>query len=256
MATRQSVKALNKSASNIAAEATAEKARKAASRKALRDAKKLEAATLAAESKADDIAIAAWNNGTPSHESEMVVDHKQQDAANALATAKADAESTGVPLEQMLADMGIDATGYPVLEIPTLGTPRAPRARSDARSYDGPMLALRQAVKAYVTPQNGNPCNGDALATACGSYDRSIVVKALVAALGLEGNPYLHLNPGQQSMNLRNKARARLTAGTLTMGDISTALNVAYILSPEFAVSKAAAEAKQAALATYQINAK
>ena len=249
MATRQSVKALNKSASNIAAEAAAEKARKAASRKALRDAKKLEAANLAAESKADDIAITAWNNGTPSHESEMVVDHKQQDAANALATAKADAESTGVPLEQMLTDMGIDATGYPVLEIPTLGTPRAPRApraRSDARSYDGPMLALRQAAKAYVTPQNGNPCNGDALATACGSYDRAIVVEALVKALGLEGNPYLHLNPGQQSMNLRNKARARLTTGTLTMGDISTALNVAYILSPEFAASKAAVEAKQA----------
>ena len=40
----------------------------------------------------------------------------------------------------------------------------------------------------------------------------------------LHGNPYAHLNPGQQSMNLRNKARAQLKAGLLKLADVEAAL--------------------------------
>jgi hypothetical protein len=104
-----------------------------------------------------------------------------------------------------------------------------PRAK-----YAGPMLALRAAAKSYTRPANGNPCCGDGLAEACGAYTREVVVKGLIAALNLPGNPYLHLNPGQQSMNLRNKTRQALKAGTVTLEQIESALNVAYITSPEF----------------------
>ena len=100
--------------------------------------------------------------------------------------------------------------------------------------YAGPMLALRAAARSYVKPANGNPCCGDRLAETCGAYTREVVVQGLIAALGLPGNPYLHLNPGQQSMNLRNKARQALKSGAVTIEQIETALNVAYITSPEF----------------------
>ena len=179
---RQSVKALNKTAGEIAANATAEKARKAASRKALKEALK-------------DVTA----NPTEQTEQalvEAVIDHKAQDAANALATAKADAEATGVTLDVMLADMGIDEQGFPVV---------APKGK-----YTGPMLVLRQAAKGYIKTSNGQPCNGDVLALALGSLTREQVVATCIAVLAIPGNPYLHLNPGQQSMNLRNKVRHAL----------------------------------------------
>lgn len=228
-AARQPVKALNKSAADIQANAAAEKARKAASKKALRLARQAEEAAARAAETGSDQAIEEAHRLAMS-----AADHRAEDAANALATAIADAEATGSKLEDMLESMGIDANGYPV----------APVTGSRAK-YDGPMLALRAAAKSYITPANGNQCCGDALATECGAYTREVVVKGLISALGLESNPYAHLNPGQQSMNLRNKARAKLTAGMLTMAEVKTALNVAYILSPEFAAVQA--EARKAA---------
>jgi hypothetical protein len=135
-----------------------------------------------------------------------------QDAANALATAKADAEATGVTLEAMLADMGIDAEGRPV-------------ALDDKTRYQGPMLALVSARKAYVKAANGILCNGDQLANICGKHDRATTVKALIVALKLPGNPYLALNPGQQSMNLRNKARNALKNGVLTLAEVQAAFD-------------------------------
>ena len=89
------------------------------------------------------------------------------------------------------------------------------------------MLALRTAVKKYVVAPNGQPCCGDDLAEICGAYPREAVVAGLVAALGLGSNPYLHLNPGQQSMNLRNKARTALKNGVVTADQIRTALAAA-----------------------------
>lgn len=122
---------------------------------------------------------------------------------------------------------------HPVLTQEIVVQAAKAEAESKAR-YAGPMLALRAAAKSYTKPANGNPCCGDRLAEACGAYTREVVVKGLIAALNLPGNPYLHLNAGQQSMNLRNKTRQALKAGTVTLDQIEQALNVAYITSPEF----------------------
>lgn len=93
--------------------------------------------------------------------------------------------------------------------------------------YTGPMLALRRAVVNYVKAENGQPCCGDDLAQVCGRYTREQVVAGLIVALQLPGNPYAHLNPGQQSMNLRNKARTALKNGTLTTSQIAQVLQSA-----------------------------
>lgn len=195
--TRQPVKALNQTPEQVATAAAAEKARKAASKKALKAL-----------------------NQTPKQAAPVVEPpdaakaRHDQDAANALATAKADAATLGVPLEQMLADMGIDDQGRPL--------------QADKQRYDGPMLALVSARKSYVKAGNGILCNGDQLAVICGAHSRDETVKALGTLLFSKGltaavNPYLSLNPGQQSMNLRNKARHALKAGTITLADVQAA---------------------------------
>jgi len=194
--TRQPVKALNQTTEQVAIAAAADKARKTTSRKALRTATK----------KADEPVVA--------RPEPVVVDHSDQDAANALQTAIADAATLGVPLEQMLADMGIDDQGRPL--------------QTGKQRYDGPMLALVSARKHYAKAANGILCNGDQLATICGAHSRDETVKALGTLLFSKGltaavNPYLSLNPGQQSMNLRNKARHALKAGTITLADVQAA---------------------------------
>ena len=195
--TRQPVKALNQTPEQVATAAAAEKARKAASKKALKAL-----------------------NQTPKQAAPVVEPpdaakaRHDQDAANALQTAIADAATLGVPLEQMLADMGIDDQGRPL--------------QADKQRYDGPMLALVSARKSYVKAGNGILCNGDQLAVICGAHSRDETVKALGTLLFSKGltaavNPYLSLNPGQQSMNLRNKARHALKAGTITLADVQAA---------------------------------
>jgi hypothetical protein len=136
-------------------------------------------------------------------------------AAAALAAAEIDATASGRPLAEVLADMGLNADG----------TIRPPKQR-----YSGPMLALRTAERHYTMAANGQPCNGDELAAACGQYSPETVVKGLIAALGLGYNPYSHLNPGQQSMNLRNKARGALKNGLVQMADIDACLRAASAL--------------------------
>ena len=195
--TRQPVKALNQTPEQVATAAAAEKARKAASKKALKAL-----------------------NQTPKQAAPVVEPpdaakaRHDQDAANALQTAIADAATLGVPLEQMLADMGIDDQGRPL--------------QTDKQRYDGSMLALVSARKSYVKAGNGILCNGDQLAVICGAHSRDETVKALGTLLFSKGltaavNPYLSLNPGQQSMNLRNKARHALKAGTITLADVQAA---------------------------------
>lgn len=205
--TRQPVKALNQTTEQVAAAAAADRARKQASREAAKQAR--EAAKPARE---------AAKPVTPQVDEQAVQARREQDAANALATAVADAEATGVTLEQMLADMGIDDQGRPL--------------QTDKQRYDGPMLALVAARKSYVKAANGILCNGDQLAVICGAHSRDETVKALGRLLFAKGlttavNPYLSLNPGQQSMNLRNKARHALKAGTVTMADVQAAYEYA-----------------------------
>jgi hypothetical protein len=187
--TRQPIKALNKSAETIAVQAKAEKQRKAASKKALK------AATAPKTPKApkpEPIAKPA--------------DAKKAEHAAYVQALRIDAEALGVDPDTYVAEQLAD-------------TPKS--------GYVGPMLALRTAVKKYVVAANGQPCCGDDLASICGAYPREAVVAGLVAALGLGSNPYLHLNPGQQSMNLRNKARTAIKSGVLSADQIRAALAAA-----------------------------
>lgn len=169
---------------------------RAAERKAKREAEKLQAA--------NDRALA---EKLRAEEAEI---RRGQDAANAIEAAKVDAAALGKSVEEVLADMGLDNLGFPL----------APVDAKAKTPYDGPMIALKTARKHYVKGANGIECNGDPLALICSRFTRDETVAALVKALKLPGNPYSHLNPGQQSMNLRNKARAAIKAGTLTMAEV------------------------------------
>lgn len=182
-AARNPVKSLNKDAATVAANAAVEKARKAASRKALRDAKKAAPAPAPAPA---PVARATM---------------KASDSAAYEAAIRADAASLG------LDDAAIDIYVAEHLD-----------ATEKKRKYEGPMLALVAARKSYVKGSNGNPHNGDLIGRAFESLSREEVVQKCIALLGLPGNPYLALNPGQQSMNLRNKLRHALRNGTVTEG--------------------------------------
>lgn len=82
------------------------------------------------------------------------------------------------------------------------------------RTYFGSMLTLADRVKAgaYVKGVNGQLRTDDAVAVALESCKPEAVVTLLLKFLGLAVNPYAHLNIGQQSMNLRNKARGAIRA--------------------------------------------
>lgn len=75
--------------------------------------------------------------------------------------------------------------------------------------YQGSMLRLRErlAEGAYQKAANGQPCCGDQVATLLGALAPAQVIRACIMAMALPSNPYIHLNIGQQSMNLRNKLR-------------------------------------------------
>lgn len=91
--------------------------------------------------------------------------------------------------------------------------------------YTGPMLALRERAKrgVYQKAANGQPSCGDEVAQILGALVPIQVIRACIIALNLEGNPYLHLNIGQQSMNLRNKLRGALIRGEFGMGVVREA---------------------------------
>lgn len=213
-ARRQPVKAIAKTPDEVAANAKADRQRKAASKKALKaEEARLaaivaeDAARIEAEKRAQEVALYA------AAENARAEEYRQ----NALKTAAIDADATGQDVAVILAAMGLDEEGRP-LDLPKTG-------------YTGPMLALRRAVVNYVKAENGRPCCGDELATLCGRYSRETVVVGLIRAMGLPGNPYAHLNPGQQSMNLRNKARAALKNGLLEIAKVEAALVAANEVS-------------------------
>lgn len=207
--TRQPVKALNKSPAEIARDAQAEKDRKAASRKTLREAKKAEkeAAKAASQPEPPKPATPAPSLG------EQIAKHDAEKAAF-RAALEIDAR----------AELGDDASPEAVakyvaeqMEVP-----------EDKHRYSGPMLALVHARKSYVAAANGVLCNGDAFAIFVGRYTREQVVTSLGKMLHAKGliaspNPYAALNPGQQSMNLRNKTRHHLKNGDIKTADLEAA---------------------------------
>jgi hypothetical protein len=116
----------------------------------------------------------------------------------------------------------VETRAEPVYDDDADLQPAAPESKA---KYSGPMLALRAAAKNYHRGSNGNPHCGDVLASALSGLDREQVVEVLIYALQLEGNPYAHLNAGQQSMNLRNRARQAMKKGSLQTADIELAVH-------------------------------
>lgn len=190
--TRAPIKAINKSTASVAAGAAADKARKAASKKAL--AESLKPAP------------------KPKAEPKVKTAEQQQAEHEAyLAALRVDAEA-----------LGVDPEAYIAAQLGDVKT-----TKTEA-SYFGPMSVLRDAAKHYVTGKNGNPHCNDAMAQLLDGLERPEVVTVLIAAMKLDGNPYTHLNPGQQSMNLRNKARGQMKAGLLKPEDIQAAIKALH----------------------------
>lgn len=190
---RQPIKALAHTAEQIAASAKADAERKAASKARVKAAAKAKPEPETAKPET-----------------------AEQIAAKAAAKAAADHEAYLAALRIDAAALGVDPDAYIAEQLQPVKV-----------RYAGPMLALRRAVGGYVKAQNGQPCCGDTLAVLCGQYTREAVVAGLIAALKLDSNPYAHLNPGQQSMNLRNKARTALRDGFLQLADVATCLKAA-----------------------------
>lgn len=223
--TRQPVKPLQQSAAQVREAAKAEADRKKASKAALKEGRPTSKKPVLTQAKSvqPDPAIEAKR-----------AERAAQDRANAIAAHWVDFVAIGV-LEvapetpdtltgegaaawaSYLAEQGVALDGAPA---PTS------KAGTEKPHYTGPMLALRERQKAgaYVKMANGNPSCNDGLAIALGGLNRDQVVQVLIAAMKLEGNPYSHLNPGQQSMNLRNKARGMVKNGLLQVADVVAAI--------------------------------
>jgi hypothetical protein len=103
----------------------------------------------------------------------------------------------------------------------------AEAAAKPTEGYDGPMLILRQRAKAgkYQKAANGQLCCSDTVALKLGTLPPEGVIAACMIALDITVNPYLHLNIGQQSMNLRNKLRHALKNGVFGFGVLSEAVD-------------------------------
>jgi pyruvate/2-oxoglutarate dehydrogenase complex dihydrolipoamide acyltransferase (E2) component len=205
MANRPAPRALNKTAEAVAANAAAEKARKAASKKALHAdlaAKKAAAEAPAAEAPAAPAPAPATK--TPE---EIAAKRAAERAAYEKALHE-DAAALGLT--------GDAAKAYVAESLDAVAIPKA-------GGYTGPMLVLRSAAKRYAKGKNGNPMCGDAMALTLDGLPREQVVATLILAMKLESNPYRHLNPGQQSMNLRNKARGAVKNGFLQYSEILAA---------------------------------
>jgi hypothetical protein len=233
MATRNPVRPLNQTAASHRANAKAEADRKKASKAAARAAREAAKAPTPEQQAVLDAAAAEVVRTQAALADAARVQRAKQDAANAVSTHFVDFVALGMlesPPEHadLLTGEGLEAFNSYLLEqgVNPDGTPNTAKAGTDKPVYTGPMLALRARAKAgaYVKMANGNPSCADALATALGGLTREQVVTVLIAAMGLGHNPYSHLNPGQQSMNLRNKARGQFKAGTLTLAQVEAAI--------------------------------
>lgn len=213
---RQPVKSLNQSSEQVARAAAVDKARKVESKKALR-------ASLKKTEVTESVVVASAEAAVQSLADTINTVH----AAN-LAAAREEAQVLGVSFEAACESMGVDpVTGHPTASdsTPILG-------------YSGPMLALRERSKAghYVKGTNGNPHCGDVVADALQVLSRERVVEVCIKLLNLEGNPYLHLNPGQQSMNLRNKLRHAVKSGFVTVDAVRKTADHWSSVHPSFKV--------------------
>jgi len=88
------------------------------------------------------------------------------------------------------------------------------------------MSALHERQKAgvYVRGSDGHLRCDDQLAKLLDPLNHEQTVEVLLSVTGTQGNPYEHLNAGQQSMSLRNKARGMLRNGQITLTQVKQAV--------------------------------
>ncbi len=117
------------------------------------------------------------------------------------------------------------------------------------KKYHGSMLALADRVKqgAYVKGATGQLRSTNELAEVLDAVPVDNVIQLAKIVLELPENPYVNLNSGQQSMNLRNRMRGAIAKGTLTLDAIRNCIEEnGFATATDWA---ALAEAKRAARA-------
>jgi hypothetical protein len=121
-------------------------------------------------------------------------------------------------------------------------------ARQAASASDSPMATLRDAKKRYVKSATGQYRTPDALGDILDAVPADRIVDLVIEVLDLKGNPYLFLNRGQQSMNLRNKLRFAIKRGEVTLARIEEVRDAGqYTLTEEqMAEAEAARKAEKA----------
>ncbi len=120
------------------------------------------------------------------------------------------------------------------------------------RTYTGSMLALADRVKqgAYVKGATGQLRSTNELAEALDAVPVDNVIRLAKQVLGLEANPYVNLNTGQQSMNLRNLMRGAIKKGTLTIATIRETIEAeGYATATDWAAEREAKKAEREARA-------
>lgn len=153
-----------------------------------------------------------------------------REAHAALQTAQADALDIAAVHLPSAEQVEAEAAAAQAEEAANLAAEAAAQAEEAATTshdgYSGPMLALRERAKRglYAKQANGQPACGDEIAALLGVLPPALVIRACISAMALPGNPYLHLNIGQQSMNLRNKLRGAMKRGEFGMGVVREAV--------------------------------
>lgn len=155
---------------------------------------------------------------------------KAREAQAAAQTAQQDALDIAAVHLPTQAQLDAEVAAAQAEEAANLAAEAAALAEEAATTthdgYNGPMIALRERAKRglYQKAQNGQPACGDEIAQLLGVLPPALVIRACIAAMALPGNPYLHLNIGQQSMNLRNKLRGAMKRGEFGMGVVREAV--------------------------------
>jgi hypothetical protein len=115
--------------------------------------------------------------------------------------------------------------------------------KESGRKYVGPMLALAHKVAEgkYTKSTMGQLNCGDELARLLDCVPGHNIVELGRIALELEVNPYVMLNPGQQSMSMRNRLRGALKKGIVTVEQLQGIIEAEKLdTGREFAAAKAA----------------
>lgn len=170
----------------------------------------------------------------------------RDDAAKAEKQAAKDAKAAAKKVEQE-AKAAVRATAKAEREA------RLAALAAEGKNYTGSMLALADRVKqgVYVVGATGQLRSNDELAQALDGVSATDVIRVGLDCLKIEANPYVKLNVGQQSMNLRNRMRGAIKKETLTIAEVKDYLtrNNITITKAISAEDKAKAKADKAAAA-------